>query len=297
MKNNSGEIIKVLRKSMNVSQEELATKLFISRRKLSRVESGQSELSIMEFITAFSVLGYPTSNFWVNYLDSEEFEGYRQYQKINKGLKHDDITVIREAFPLFQQSSLTKLYLMDQFSAFIEIIIDAKSGDNQKLQRLDNTLKMSIPNFQIEEMLSFEFSYNEVLILSEIALTDQRIGNKASAIKVLKVLVNNIATMRVTAEEKPIFLPKIIVKLCELLIETNEHDEIMALCEMAFDFANQSRNHHFLPTISYTMGVSSFKSGATEDHYKPLLVTAYHSARAVGQNDLANKINEEYGLL
>jgi len=67
---------------MGVSQDELAQKLLISRRKLVNVENGTVELDIMDLETAFAVLGVPISeNYWIVHLDTQELDGYLKYMK------------------------------------------------------------------------------------------------------------------------------------------------------------------------------------------------------------------------
>ena len=52
MQYKGGSIIKNLRKDMGVSQEEMAKRLYMSQRQLSRVENGEAELDWMEFIVS-----------------------------------------------------------------------------------------------------------------------------------------------------------------------------------------------------------------------------------------------------
>ena len=51
MRINSNELIKQMRKDMRISQEEMAERLQISTRQLSRIETGEREMDLWQFIS------------------------------------------------------------------------------------------------------------------------------------------------------------------------------------------------------------------------------------------------------
>jgi len=82
MQTNGGHLIKYLRKKNGVTQAQLAKKLFMTQGMLSNIEKGDAKLSIMDFKVAFAVLGVVTEDFWIVYLNEEEFEGYLLHKEI-----------------------------------------------------------------------------------------------------------------------------------------------------------------------------------------------------------------------
>jgi len=78
------ELIKRLRSEMNISQENMAEKLHKSIRQYQRIENGEKPINIWEFTTMMELVGYPTSDLWLLYLETEEYEGYKLYKKTQK---------------------------------------------------------------------------------------------------------------------------------------------------------------------------------------------------------------------
>ena len=297
MKANGGELIKNLRKNMGISQEELAQKLFMSQRKLSRIEAGEAELDILEFITAFSVLGFPTEDFWIMHLTYEDFEGYTQYIQMRRLLRNGDMEGIRSSYPQFKQTSLMKRSFMSQFASYIGLIVDDTMPPEDKLRELYSALKLTLTQFEYEKIDRYRLSYNEVLIINEIALLYSRQGDDSKAIALLSGIAQSADKSRMTDEERRLLLPKPLVDLCKLLLKTGKYEKAVKICESAL---NQSRlyvNYRFAPEIVYTMGICYQKMGKSPGEYMPMFKRAYHAARGAERHSLANMIRQEHGAL
>jgi len=106
MKINSGESIRKIRKEIGLSQEELAEQLFISVRQLARFESGEANMDILQFVSTMELLGHPTEDFWLLYLNSSEYDSYRDYKHLERQLKSGEISkminTIAEKPPMYQ---------------------------------------------------------------------------------------------------------------------------------------------------------------------------------------------------
>ena len=297
MKVNVGELIKNLRKNMGVSQKELAEKLFISQRKLSRIETGEGNINMMEFLTAFSILGFSIDDFWVIYLDNEEFQGYKLYKTINRLLRNGDIDAIKHILPSFKENPLTKQPLIAQFQSLICLMVDNKIEENEKLVALYSVLRQTIDDFDDEKIKTYCFSYNEIMAINEIALSYDRLGKRDKAIKLLAGTIDNIDNSRTSKGEKEVFLPKILVDLYKLLMDAGEYKRAAAICKSTLKMGERYHNLHFFPEAVYSLGVCYQKMGKDNEEYLPLWVRAYHAARGIGQNDLANMIRKEQGIL
>ena len=191
MQYKGGSIIRNLRKDMGVSQEEMAKRLHISQRQLSRVENGEAELSWLEFTIAMQVLGYQTEDFWIMYLDYEEFLGYIQFQNIRRHIKNGATAEARDVFATFEQNPLAKQSFMAQFVLAISCILDEMEDEVRK-QGLYEALFISIPKFDVAAIESYILGYNEIIILNELALLYNRLGDAELAIKILYGIYNAI---------------------------------------------------------------------------------------------------------
>ncbi|MCL2285574.1 MAG: helix-turn-helix domain-containing protein [Firmicutes bacterium] len=299
MKSNVGEIIKNLRKSLNISQEELASRLYMDRSKLSRIESGESSITVIEFLTAFSVLGFPTEDFWIAYLTWDEFKGYRLYRKIREFLKRDDVDKIRDILPPFKENPLSKQSFMYQFVTFLDILLNTNLSDSQKIGELHNALKYSIQDFAYEKICEYRFNFSELLIVYEIAMAHSRsekTEHQEKAIEILTSIAENIDNFCLTVEEKNVILPKPQVSLFSLLMDLGDYEKAAFVCESVLVLARTYRSQQLLPFTTYSLAVCFKKTGKSTDEYMPLLIRAYHAARCIEQHDLANKIREEYDI-
>ena len=118
MKTNSADIIKSMRKEMGLSQEEMAEQLFISVRQLARIESGEAGMDVWQFITTLELLGSPTEDFWLLYLDSGEYAGYRDYKRLKRQISNDDWSEVKNAIADIEKSMLIKQPTVKQFASY-----------------------------------------------------------------------------------------------------------------------------------------------------------------------------------
>jgi len=295
MQANYGQLIKHLRKKRDVTQEELAKKLFISQRTLSNVEKGTAELNLLQFRSAFSILGVVIEDYWIIFLTPEELDVYLQYKKMKSLLGSGGIDELRDIYSDIKHSSLVQKPFLNQFISYIGVITDEIMPDNKKLKNLDTALRKSIRNFEGEKIGEYRLSYSEVLIVGEIALLYARLGKRDNAIQLLDGIVQNIDNTRITNEDKIMLLPKPLTDLATLFMEEGEYEKAAVICEKALEMVRANMNIRFGPVAAYTLGICHHKMGS--DNYMHFLAIAYHTARAFAQNDLAEKIRGEYDVL
>jgi len=314
MQSNGGNLIKHLRKKMGVTQEELANKLFMSQRALSNIENGTTGLSIMDFYAAFQALGLPTEDFWIVHLTTQEFEGYLQYKKMRYCLCSGNVTALSDMYQSIINNPLAQRPFLSQFLSYVSVIIDNNMPGDQKLQTLFAALGRSIDAF--EEPGQYRLNYNEVLIINEIALIYARLGQQKraavslstgheehtcperdKAIALLSSIVQNMGNLRTTTEEDSMLFPKPHVDLSTLLMESGRFEEAAKICETTLELIKKYRYMRQLGSYaSYQLGECYYKMKKSKKEYTPLFTMAYHTARAFGQNSLANQIKEEYTI-
>ena len=286
MQQNGGHLIRHLRKQMGVSQEELAQKLFMKQRTLSNIEKGAANLSAITFKTAFALLGLPTADFWLASLNVNEFEGYLQYRDMKNLVAKMDIDNLREALFAIKQSPLAKRPFISQFIAYVELVVDDEMHDTQKLAALYCVLGQNSP----------PLNYNEVLLINDIALTHERLGDTGRAIAMLDDMVKNIDHMHLSLPEKKAVLPKPHIDLATLLIDTGQYKEAAKTCEHALEMIKQLCNMRLAPIAAKLLGICCLRMGREQQEYMHWLCVAYHTAKSTGQHELAAQIQEEYGV-
>ena len=290
----NGVLLQHLRKARGITQEEMAAKLQMSQRRLSRIETGELELDMMQSIVAFEVLGFPVKDLWMIYLDVEEFEGNLQYRKILKILSVGKVDEIRDVLPLLKENSLAKEPLVGQFIRFASLMIDETMDANEKLKGFYSTLERTITNFEDTKIDEYRLSFNEILIINEIALLHNQLENKDKAIALLKGIAENVEATRTTTADKYIFFTKLLTDLYILMMEAGDYQNASKVCEQILNLSHDRLNPRFIPSTNYALGVCYQKMDKNKEEYFPFLIRAYHTARAIAQHDLAGKIKKEY---
>ena len=296
MEYKGGSIIKYLREEMGVTQEELAKRLYISQRQLSRVENGEAELDWLEFLTAFSSLGIETDDFWIMFLDVEEFKGYMQYQQLRKYLRNNDRAQATKCLMLLEESPLGQRDFMTQFIMAISCILD-EMDDAERMRGLHEALSITIKDFDAAKMDSYNLIYNEIMIISELALLHDKHDNPNLAIDLLYGIVNGLENdrLRLSPFEKELAFPRPIVYLYRLLFREGRYEEAAKVCNIALYRNNLwPIDCSFYPESHYTLAICYKQLGKPADEYIPLLVKAYHTAQGIRQNELARKAKEAY---
>lgn len=107
-------LIKQARDQLNMSQVDLANKLFVGQKQISRYENGEAQLNLWQFIAIFELLGKPTEDMWLLFLETHEHKTYRLYKELKTQLRnreHENARVNLESLlksdfadkPFFQQ--------------------------------------------------------------------------------------------------------------------------------------------------------------------------------------------------
>jgi len=274
---------------MGVAQAELAKKLFITQSKLSRIEDGQAEFSILEFKTAFSLLGHPTDDLWLAFLTVEEFEAYLQYREIKQVLALGrDVGNARDACLSFIESSLAKRPFFSPIVAVVKVRLDEEMPEEQKLATLNAAFGK---NAELHSL-----TQDQTIVANEIALTHARLGQRHKAIALLDGVVHNLDNSRMTLPEQYDTVPKISADFVTLLVEDQQYEKAAKVCENVRAARHCRYRAQFNSVIAYALGVCYHKMNKDKQEYMYWLTAAYHTAKAVGQNDLASKIAKEYGI-
>ena len=135
---NSADLVKKLRKDMNLSQEEMANRLYITQKKLSRLENGEVKIDIWEFSEMMTTLGYPSADFWLLYLDTDEYNAYEIYRKLKSLVaagtsKHND--EIKELLEKLKATEFSKRKFIEQFIVYLECSLDETIKSDKKIRK------------------------------------------------------------------------------------------------------------------------------------------------------------------
>jgi len=197
-----------------------------------------------------------------------------------------DIGNIRENYRSLTTNPLAQRPFLNAIISYAKIILDDTMQDAQKLDALYAILGQNINMCRL--------NYDQLLIVNQIALTHARLNQQDKAIALLDGVVQNADTLLLTATEKLEIMPKQYVDLTALLVQAGDYPKAAELCKDALKRYRVAML--CLPTFAYTLGVCYHKMNKDKPEYTHWLTVAYHAARGIGQNALADKIRQEWGI-
>ncbi len=83
-----GERIKIARKRRALTMEEMASRMFVTRKTLSRLENGDPGVSLAVFASALWVLGLEKELGTVAVPEQDKVGLYREQQRLPKRVRH-----------------------------------------------------------------------------------------------------------------------------------------------------------------------------------------------------------------
>ena len=293
MKINSGELIKKMRKDMGISQTELAERLFLSGRQLSRIETGEVDMDIWQFASILELMGQPSDDFWLLYLETDEYDEYKTYKHIKRLLRDGRLNDVKKLLHDLEKKDLAKRPLISQFVMFVNVIVDKEMPMDQALDILYKAIQMSIPDFNENNVSEYRLTYNEIYIITGIAIRLNSMGERDRSINLTRSIIESRENSRVSEEDKADIFPALMANLSTMLGVTGKFKESLTCCNQALEICREYNNLRFIPNILYNIASCHRKMGEEEQTYKPYLVRAYHCAYAIGNNVVANIIKSD----
>ena len=301
MKTSSAGIIKSMRKEMGLSQEEMAGQLFISVRQLARIESGEVGLDVWQFITTLELLGNPTEDFWLLYLDSAEYAGYRDYKRLKRQINKGDWSQVRDIIADIEKSPLIKQPLVAQFVSYLKTVTETTVPSVEMLDALLKAMRISKPHFEETGISEYRMTYNEISIALFMAECMAALGEHDRAAAMVQSMINNRENNRTSEEDKTILFPSLFFVLSRILRSAGKYRDALRACDNAAEACREYNNLRNIPEILCLMADCYHKLGEEEHIYKTHLIRAYHVAYGIGRNDAAAAIKKDalknYGIV
>jgi len=294
MKTNSAEIIKSMRKEMGLSQEEMAEQLFISVRQLARIESGEAGMDVWQFITTLELLGTPSEDFWLLYLDSAEYASYRDYKRLKRQLSKGDWSEAKDIIADIEKSPLVKQPIVKQFVLYVKTALDMKEPSNETMDDFLKAMRMSKPNFDESKISEYRMSYNEISIALDMAACLSVFKEYDRAIILVQSMLDGRENSKVSEEDKAALFPSLFYALASLLRSAGKYKEALGACEKAVEACREYNNLKRIPEMLFCMADCYHKLGEEEHIYKTHLVRSYHVAYGIGRNDAAAAIKRTH---
>ncbi len=293
MKINSGHLIRKMRKEMGVSQEELAVRLYISPRHLSRIETGEADMDIWQFMAMLELTGYPSEDFWLLYLDSIEYEEYKVYRNIKRFLRDNRFEEAAELLKDLEKKDFSKRPLINQFILFVKTVVNKNITLKDALNEMNLAIRMTRPDFDEKKIIKYRMTYNEICILNHMAICLYEEGRAETAIFILEAIIKSRGAAMTSEEDKGAIFPGLMFNLSNILGREKMLKESLKVCNEAIELCREYNNLRSVPQILYNMACNYYMLGEEEQVYKIYLTRAYHCAYAQGSNHLAGMIKKD----
>ena len=213
MKINTGDAIKKLRQEAGLTQIEMADCLFVDRRQISRFESGDFKMDVWQLMSILQLLGQPSDDFWLFFLDSEDYNGYRAYRKLKSDLRNENHDEAVKSLELLEKSPISTKPFVRQIVSWAKVTLDKEISNEKALEKLYEALEISKPKFDESKLSDYRLNHQEMSILLSISFRYDVMGDKERAIYIVEALIENREKSRTTEEDRAVFFPVLFFNL------------------------------------------------------------------------------------
>ena len=296
-----GAIIRNRREELGLTQEDLADGI-CSVPTLSRIENGERiptknhlEMLLQRLGYSAMSLDYYTDNlqFRISELKFKVRQSYvaRDYIAAKKYLD-ECIQAINSAHGTKNPSSP----IDTQFIALYDVLLNKRSISlEQKLQAFETAIQLTCRK-QFSERVFYALSYEEILILNNIAICYADRGDLEQAIAILSSIKDHYMRNGVSQEESLRTQIMILYNLSKYLGQFGQYDECIEVCDYGIRIAKESGRTSLLHKLLYNRGWAHLKRDSSGDRLnaKITLRRAYCSADLLGRTSDANHIKTFY---
>lgn len=231
-----GPIIRNRREELHLSQEDLADGI-CSVPTLSRIENGERMPTKNHFEMLMQRLGYSAMS--LDYFtDKKDF----MIHELKFKIRHEYIT---KNFPVANSYLKELNALLDsptdidrQFVILHEVLINEDQYTNiERLHMLEDAILITCPKYK-ENSIPKILSYDEIILLNNIAICHEEAGNRSLAVKILFALENYYDQHMISEEEALRTQPMILYNLSKYLGLSGRFDECIKVCDVGIRLAN-----------------------------------------------------------
>ena len=293
------ELMKMVREKLKLNQAQMGEHLHMTQRTVSRIETGKRDLGVWEYFSLMQMAGMPTEDLSPLILESRELKDYNAYRELKKLLMDARFSEAKAILPKFERDLISEQPFILQFVAFAKIYIDEEMPHELAIDGLYGALSMSVKSFDENRLAEYRFTYNEICILTGIAMRLEFLGKLDCAITLYKALVNSRGNALATEEDKAALYPALMFNLSTLLGKSGKYKEALSYCKDAHGISIKYNKLQLVPRILHNMASCYRLIGEEEQIYKTHFIRAYHVAHAVEDSDAIAEIKkdaEKFGI-
>ena len=292
----NGDLIRNIRKDMKLTQEAMAEELGISARQLSRIENGESDIELWQFMSIMEQIGQPVEDYWLLYLGTKEYEEYRTFRFLKRLTSDRKYTEAMEVLRRFEAGLLSKQPFIMQFVAIAKVKADKDISDKDAITAMLEVIRMTKPKFDESKVAEYRLTSNEIAALIELASRYFSTGCEEKAISLAESIIESRHNIHASEEDRASLLPALMSNLSTMLGRVGRYEESLRYCNMAKDISTMYSDYRLLPLLLFNSASCQYHLGEEKHVYRTELIRAFHCANAMGQYETAKTIKENAKL-
>ena len=287
-----GEHIKQIRRNSGLSQAEVAAQAGLSRDTIRRIERG-------EVVVRFDTLVLLSEIYKRDLLDdlryfSDSTVLFTYYHRLDELIVTNDIETLsqlRQDFGRFIQQYETDypiiIQIKNQFESFLEAISALISQQYEaSVEILIQAMKFTNPSFDMDDLLSFNYTLFEQRLLIVLAQAISRTGDYKKSNKILHVLYNRMIKLSSVSLNEKQLLVKILINLADNYHRMENDKQVMKVAQTGIDYCNEHFLMYGLHFFLYRLGIAKFHLKLPD--YQAALLHSITILRIQQMNEMAD---------
>jgi len=270
-----GYLIKETRKRRKWLQSMITTTENYEKANLSRIENALQNPNKKTLLKLMNTLGMPVNTFFSPYLEN---------QPINIFEKRDEILyLLNTKSPEKYEEAKQLIRKMEQREGFesginLQFILSCKAQLNELKQQdpadtllfVNKGMAITYGGFDENTFEGDILKFEEANLLHMMAFAYHRIGKKAGAIKLLRLIQEGLMRLPEDALEKERKLAPILLTLVDFLIKDKCYLEAFNLCKLGNSISIKCSKGKYTPEFLFKMAICVHKLGNLADCRKYL---------------------------
>lgn len=291
-----GEIIKQRRIELNLTQEELCEGI-CEPPTMSRIEKGRQTPSHSKLKALLDRLNLPSEKYYAM-MSKNELEIERLKNEIidcnTRQLNKEGLLKINELVPLLDEDD----HVTHQFIARSRVLLGKMIGDiitpysaDEKLDILFNAIKMTIPNFDVDEIGRHWYSLDEMKIINQIGVVYSEDNRDREALDIYYQLMRYIKKRLVVNSNNVSTIILVAYNYSRLLCRRKQYIDAFEIAEWGMQHVVEWGRASHAGGLLYVLGESKYRLGdivSSKDYY----IKSYYAFQIMGNPESAAAIRE-----
>jgi len=287
----NGKLVKNLRESLHLSQEEFAEKISVSVSTLHRIEKNETHLDVFHFMDIMHTFDKSVDDFFLLFLDSNQYLEYKKYIGHETLFTHKRLDGLPKNIKLRDNSLVESPHaqLLVAYSKILDTVFYRESNPEvftaQDLDNLYKAINITINGFNEQMVAGYLLTAVEIYVICDIskALSDTKQHERAT--NLAKALLSN-KTIKARAEIDSSDYANIYVyaNLIRRYSAAEMHSEALSYALNLPTHCIKENRLHGMDTFLSLLAECYKSAGEDELHYKSHFIRGYYLTALKGMD-------------